>query len=101
MYGCHSNRYRDIVIFLFSKWRPTSILDFKKFGILMAGRVKSVKMRHHGKFCSDRLNDSEIWQFINFSIWRPSAILDLLCARLDHPQRAFGGLHLLAKFNWK
>jgi len=36
----------------------------------------------------------------HFSIWRPSAILDLLCACLDHPWRAFGNLYRCAEFGW-
>ena len=39
-------------------------------------------------------------RYSNFSIWRPSAILDLLCARLDHPRRAFGGLYHCVKCVW-
>jgi len=41
--------------------------------------------------------------FSSFPIWRLSAILDLLCACLDHPRtwrRAFGGLYQCAKFGW-
>ena len=36
----------------------------------------------------------------DFSRWRPSAILDLQNAFLDHPRRAFGGLYRCAKFGW-
>ena len=35
----------------------------------------------------------EIWLFLYFSKMGPSAILDLLCARLDHPRRAFDGIY--------
>ena len=39
---------------------------------------------------------AEILRFFDFfSKWRPSAILDLLCARLDHPRRLFGGIYLV------
>ena len=100
MHGCWSNHYRDIVIFRFSSWRPSTMLDFKKFGILIAGRMKMVKMRHLAKFCSDRSNRSEIWRFINFSIFWLSVILDLLCACLDNLRRAFSGPYHFAKFNW-
>ena len=44
-----SNRYRDIAIFQFSRWQPSAMLDFQKFVILMADRVKRVKMRHCAK----------------------------------------------------
>ena len=35
-----------------------------------------------------------------FPRWRPSAILDFLCACSNHPRRAFGGLYHCAKFGW-
>jgi len=35
-----------------------------------------------------------------FWIWRPSAILDLLCGWLDHPRRAFDGHYHCAIFGW-
>jgi len=38
--------------------------------------------------------------FSIFPIWRLSAILDLWCACLDHPQSAFDGLYHCAKFGW-
>jgi len=31
--------------------------------------------------------------FFDFSRWRPSFILDLVWANLDHPLRVLGGLH--------
>jgi len=40
----------------------------------------------------------EIWQFFDFSRWRPSAILNLFGAYLDHPRRTVGGLYHYAKF---
>jgi len=44
---------------------------------------------------------AEILRFFNFvPRWQPSAILNLCCASLDHPQRAFGGLYHCAKFGW-
>jgi len=38
-------RYLDL--FLFSRWRPSAILDFKKLGILL------LRMRHFVKFYGD------------------------------------------------
>jgi len=35
---------------------------------------------------------AEITRFFNFSRWRPSAILDVFAAFLDHPRNIFGGL---------
>ena len=45
---------------------------------------------------------AEIWRFINFPRWRPSAILDWFYACWDHPRRVLGGLCDCAKFdcNW-
>jgi len=43
---------------------------------------------------------AEVWKFIIFSIWWPSAILHLLSACLDHLQRAFGGFYGCTKFGW-
>jgi len=40
----------------------------------------------------------EIWPIFDFSIWRPSAILDLFYACWDHPRRVFGGLSDCAQF---
>ena len=34
-------------------------------------------------------------RFSIFPRWRPSAILDLRCACLDHPRRVFGGLYCM------
>jgi len=42
----------------------------------------------------------EIWQFIDFPKWRPSAILDLPHAYWDHPQRVLSGLYCCAKSGW-
>ena len=42
--------------------------------------------------------DIALWRF--FSKWRPSAILDLLDAYLEHPRRVLGGLYRWAKFGW-
>jgi len=41
-----------------------------------------------------------LWRFNSFSKWQPSAILDSLCARLDHPRQVFGGIYHCAKFGW-
>ena len=49
------------------------------------------------KFVVIRQTVVDIWQFFNFLRWRPSTILDLWCANLDHTRRAFGGLLSLCK----
>jgi len=38
----------------FSRWRPSAILDFKKFKILTAHARRRAKMHHHAKFCANR-----------------------------------------------
>ena len=43
---------------------------------------------------------AKVLRFFNFSRWRPSAILDLFGAYLDHPQRVLGGLYHSAKFGY-
>ena len=43
---------------------------------------------------------AEIWRFLDFSKWRLCAILDLLCTRLHHPRRVFGGVYHCVKFGW-
>jgi len=44
---------------------------------------------------------ADIWPFFDFSRWRPSAILNLLYACSDDPQRVLiGGLCHCAKFGF-
>jgi len=43
---------------------------------------------------------AEMWQFNGFSKWRPSAILDLMDAYLDHMRRILGCVLRWAKFGW-
>jgi len=73
---------------------------FKTFQILRVGRV------NRGQCASPC---QILWRSVKpllryddflyfFPRWRPSAILDLWCAYLDNPRRAFGGLHHCAKF---
>lgn len=49
-------------------------------------------------FVKIRQSVVEILQFFIFSRWRPSAILDLCGAKLDHPRSVLGGLYQFAKF---
>ena len=54
---------------------------------------------HHVKFCANRSRHCRDMVVFGFSRWRPSAILDLLYACLDHPHEVyFGGLYHCAKF---
>jgi len=43
---------------------------------------------------------AEIWPILDFSRWRPSAILDLFYVYWKHLRRAFVGLYHCAKFGW-
>jgi len=60
------------------------------------GRLKYVIMPKFVAIGSNRCRDIVIY---HFSIWRPSAILDLLCECSDHPRRVFGGLYCCATFD--
>jgi len=88
-------------ILRFSRWWSSAILDFKKLLILTAGWVQRVKCVTVPNFVATGQTVASIWWFMNFfSIWRLSIILDLLRTCSDHTQRAFGGLHQCAKFDW-
>ena len=60
----------------FSRWRPSAILNFKKFKILIALALRRVKMHHHAKFCANRSRRCGDMAVFDFLRWRPSAILD-------------------------
>ena len=62
-----SNRCGDMVVYIFSRWRPPAILDFTKYKILTAGTLLGPKMRHHAKFCADRSNRCGDMAVYNFS----------------------------------
>jgi len=67
---------RKYGLFRFSRWRLSTILDFKKLEILTARTLRGARVRHHAKFCADRLNRCGDMAVFSFSRWRPSAILD-------------------------
>jgi len=97
-----SNHHRDIAaIFWFSRWRPFAVLNCKKFRILTADKVETVKMRHHSscqiswRSVKPLLSrEMAISQFIQHGGCLPSWIC---CAHLDHARRVFDGLHCCAK----
>jgi len=64
-----------MAIFLFSKWRPSAILRFKKFEILVADGVeRSVHItKPNFMAISQTIEHTAIFQF---SKWRLSAMLD-------------------------
>jgi len=43
---------------------------------------------------------AEIRRFFDFSNRWPSAMLNLLCARLGHPRQIFGGIYHFVEFGW-
>ena len=47
---------RDMAIFRFFKMAAAAISHFCNYKFLTVGRVMSVELRHHAKFCSDRPN---------------------------------------------
>ena len=66
----------DTAVYNFSTRRPSAVLDFKKFKILIAHALRRAKMRHHTKLCADWSNRFEDMAVYNLSRWRPAAILD-------------------------
>ena len=64
-------RYDD-----FSRWRPSTILDFQKFKLFTDVEVQRANMRHHAKFRADRSIHCRDMAIFDFARWRPSAILD-------------------------
>ena len=71
-----SRRYGDMAVFVFSRWRPSAILDFQKLEILTTHTLRRSKMRHRAKFCANRSRHCGDMAVFDFSRWRPSAILD-------------------------
>ena len=63
------NGFGDIVIYRFSRWRPSAILDFKILLYLVHCVFGSAK------FCQNRSNGCVDIVFNFFSKWRPSDIL--------------------------
>jgi len=68
---------------------------FLKLEILTAGRIQRLSVRHRAKFRDNGQTAVETCGFIYFKDSSLPAILDLLCARLAHLQRAFDGFYRL------
>ena len=90
-------RYGDSLIF---KMAADAILDFENFKFLTVGRSRGSNCIILPNFVKIGPPAAEKWLFLDFSRWRPSAILDLYCVCGDHPRRAFCGLYHCAKFGW-
>ena len=58
--------------FRFSRWRPSAILDFQKFGFLTTRTLLGAKMRHHAKFREDRNRSGDMtdFRFLNMAAVR-------------------------------
>jgi len=89
-------RYRG---FRFPRWWLSAILDSKNLVILLANGMQMIKMHHRVEFRQNRAIYCRDIAIFWFSRWRPSAILTLLCACLNHPRIAFGGVYHCAKFD--
>ena len=71
-----SNRSGDMADFRFFKMAAAAILDFQNLKFLTFGTVKRSNCVTMPNFVEIAQNAAEIWQFLDFSRWRPSAILD-------------------------
>jgi len=91
-----------IEIKLFSKWRPSAILNFRKLPSWSSDIYPHGILHLQSKFRINR----PIWRRDiakkRFSIWRPSAILNLQNFDFSNAHAGNGNLHLSAKFdpNW-
>jgi len=91
-------RYGDFSIFQDGDRRHLGFINFHDFNCRNAQEIHpalSCQISWWSVKLSRRYADFSI-----VSIWRLSAILDLWCACLDHPRRAFGDLYHCAKFGW-
>ena len=80
-----SNRSGDMADFRFSRWQPSSILDFQKLEFLTARTLLRAKMRHRAKLREDRLNrsgDMADFQFLKIAAVRH---LGFVLRLWDHP----------------
>jgi len=80
--------------FLLTRWRPSAIMDFKNLEILLADGVQSVWCITVPQFVEIGQSVEEISRFLEFSRWRPSAILALLCACLDPKKNSWWSLSM-------
>jgi len=84
----------------FSKWRPPPswIFEIAKFYWLLGSTGwRRISLPNFVKIGQ---SVAKILRFFDFSRWRPSAILDLFGAHLDHPQWVLWGLYHSAKFGY-
>jgi len=92
--------------FDFSRWPSpkTWILKLAKFYLLTVSRgpshITKVETYQPAKFRQNRSIGCKDIRFVDFSRWRPSAVLDLFGPHLDHQQRVIGGLYHSVKFGY-
>jgi len=67
-----------------SNGKPSAILDFRKFKILIVHTLWRAKIHYHAKFCADRSRRCRDMAVFDFSRWRPSAILDLKKIKISY-----------------
>jgi len=80
-------------------WPPPScIFEIVKFYLLTVCR--GTRCITVSNFVKIGRSVAKILRFFDFSRWRPSAILDLFGAYLDHQQWVFGCLYHSAKFGY-
>jgi len=91
----------EISCFLYfpdGNWPPCWI--FKSIKFYMLTRLVGTRHISMPNFVQIGQSVAEILRFFDFSRWRPSAILDLFGAYLDHQQWVFWGLYHSAKFGY-
>ena len=95
-----SFRCGDIAIFQIFNMAVAAILDFWNREILLDFGSRRWSHISMSNFVKVGQSVAKILRFFDFSRWRPSAILDLFGAYLDHRQWVFGGLYHSAKFGY-
>ena len=88
----------DMEIKLFSKWRPSAILNLWKLPFWSHDRYLHVILHLHSEICINRSIQRRDIAKIRFSIWRPSTILNL--KNIDFFVKfpcSSGNLHLCTK----
>jgi len=88
--------------FEFSRCRPPPswIFESAKFYWLFGSRGWRCISISMPNFVTIGQSVAKTLRFFDFSRWRPSTILDLFEAYLDHQQRVFGGLYHSEKFGY-
>ena len=78
----------DMAIFRFFKMAAAAILDFQNFKLLTVGRLKRSTCVAVPNLVKIGQTAAEIWRFLNFPRWRPSAILDFVMRVFGPPTKS-------------